>query len=75
MIRKQLPGLIIAPRVGQLGILGGVLDILMPHPILYKAQLSAGVKQVCRDGMLEHVEFPFIRGQTSLFAVGLHGAS
>jgi hypothetical protein len=41
VIRKQLPRLVVAVGVGQLGVLGGVLDILMPDLILHKLQFAA----------------------------------
>jgi hypothetical protein len=74
MIRKQLPGLLITPGVGQLGVLGGVLHVFMAHPILHEAEFSAGVKEVGGDGVLEIMELPFLRRQARLLAIGLHGA-
>ena len=53
MIRKQLPGFLVAVRVGQLGALGGVLDILVAYPVLHELQLPPRVKQVGGDGSKE----------------------
>jgi hypothetical protein len=74
VIRKELPGLVITPGVGQLGVLGGVLDILMPHPVLHEFQLPPRVQEVRGDRVLEAVELALLRRQACLLAIGLHGA-
>jgi hypothetical protein len=74
MIGKELPRLIITPGVGQLGILGGVLHVLMAHPVLHEAELAAGVEEVGGDGVLKAVELPLLRRQARPFAIRLHGA-
>ena len=53
MIRKQLTGLLIPPGVGPLGVPGGVLHVLMAHPILHKPEFAARVQEVGGDGVLE----------------------
>src|SRR5262245_26540479 len=50
----------------------GVLDIGMSQPILYKRQISASIKQVCGNGMLQAMEFPFLPRQPRQLAVRLH---
>jgi hypothetical protein len=70
-MRKQPASLIIMLRVGQLGVLGGVLNVLMAYPILHKAQFSAGIKEVCGDGVLQTMKLPFLRRQARLLAIGL----
>src|SRR5688572_6070690 len=72
VIRKQLPSLLITPRVGQLGVLGGVLYVRMAHPILHKAEFAARIEQVGGDRMLETMELPFLRRQACLLPIGLH---
>jgi hypothetical protein len=74
VVRKELPGLLITPRVGQLGVLGGVLNILVPHPILHKLEFAAGVEEVSGDGMFETMELPLLRWEAGFFTVCLHRA-
>ena len=74
MIRKHFPRFLITPRVGQLGILGGILHVLMAHPVLHEVEFSAGVEEVGGDGMLETMELPFLRRQPCSLAIGLHRA-
>jgi hypothetical protein len=64
----------IAPGVGHLGALGGVLDILVSDPVLHKLEFSVCVKQMGGDRMLEGVELPLLRRKACLLAVGLHRA-
>src|SRR6266850_1794104 len=73
MIRKQFASLLITPRVSQLGILGGVLNILVSDPVLHKLELSPCVEQMRGDGVLETVELPLLRREARLLAIGLHG--
>ena len=68
VIRKQLVSFLIALGVHELAVLGGVLNIFVPHPILYKLQFAAGIEEVGSNGVLERVELPFIilpKNQTS----------
>jgi hypothetical protein len=74
MIRKQLAGRFIAPGVGQLRVLGSVLHILVAHPVLHKAEFTAGIEEVGGDGMLETMELAFLRGHTCLLPVSIHRA-
>jgi hypothetical protein len=73
VIRKQLAGLLIAPGVRQLRILGGVLHILMAHPILDEAEFSTGVEEMRGNGMFEVMELALLWRQARLLAIGLHG--
>ena len=66
MIRTQLAGLLSAPRIGQLGVLGGVLHVLVADPVLHKLEFAAGVKEVGGDGVLEMVQLALLRRQARL---------
>jgi hypothetical protein len=46
MICKELPGLLIATGVSELGVLGGVLNILVSDPVLHKLEFSSRVEEV-----------------------------
>jgi hypothetical protein len=72
MIRKQLPGLVITPRVGQLGILGGVLNVLVSDPVLHKLEFTPGIEEVRRNGMFERMELAPLRREPGFLAVRLH---
>ena len=73
VIRKEFAGLVITTGVGQLGVFRGVLDILVPHPVLHELQLPARVKQMRSNGMLEAVELALLRRQACFLAIRVHG--
>jgi hypothetical protein len=69
VIRKQLAGLVITPRVGHLDVFGRVLNILVSDPVLHKLEFASGIEQMRGERMLETMEFPPLRRQTRLLGV------
>jgi hypothetical protein len=72
LTRKHFPRFLIPPAARQLGIDHGVLKRSVPDPILYKAEIGAGVEQVGGDGVLESVEVPFALRDARELAIVLH---
>jgi len=58
MTRKHLPRRAVERCRGEPCIDRGVLDVGISQPILHKRQISASVKQVCRNRVLQAMEFP-----------------
>ena len=60
MTRKHLPRRAVECCRGESYIDRGVLDVGMSQPVFHKRKIGTGVKQVCRDGVLQAMELPFL---------------
>jgi len=72
MTRKYLPRRAIERCGGEPRIDRGVLHVRMAEPILHKSQISTGIKQVCRNRMLQTMELPLLHRQACDLSIRLH---
>lgn len=72
MTRKHLPRRTIERCRGEPCIDRGVLNVGVSQPVLHKREISASIKQVCRNRMLQAVGLPLLSRQVCDLAIRLH---
>jgi len=72
MTGKHLPRRAVERCCGEPCIDRGVLDIGVSQPVLHKRKIGTGIKQVCRDGVLQATELPFLYRQPCKLSIRLH---